>query len=163
MTTSPTLSEGTPATAVPSRASIAGHPLHPAVVPFPIALLSAALVTDLAAQSSDDEFWPRASRYLLGAGLATGMTAGALGAVDYYGLERPRQVPEGRWHALGNAIAMTLTAGNLALRRRCGRVPRSGLTLSAAVAGLLAVTGVLGGELSYRHLVGVDPKPEYRA
>ena len=34
---------------VPSTAAIAGHPLHPIVVPFPIAYLVGALATDLAA------------------------------------------------------------------------------------------------------------------
>lgn len=160
-TVSTTQTGNLPATPEPSRASIAGHPLHPAVIPFPIGLLGAALATDLVAQSSADPFWPRASRYLLGAGLATGLAAGALGAMDYFGLERPRQVPEGRWHALGNAAAMALTAGNLAMRNGEERVSKSALAVSATVAGLLAVTGVLGGELSYRHLVGVAPKPEY--
>ena len=32
----------------PSTASIAGHPLHPAVVPIPIGLLTAAAASDLA-------------------------------------------------------------------------------------------------------------------
>lgn len=34
-------------TGVPSRAAIAGHPIHPALIPFPIAFLIAALATDL--------------------------------------------------------------------------------------------------------------------
>jgi uncharacterized membrane protein len=147
----------------PSRASINGHPIHPSLVPLPIGLLTAAAASDLMAARSDDPFWPRASRYLLGAGLATGAAAGAVGAIDYYGLGRPRKVPEGRWHARGNVLAMALTAGNLAMRTSRSDVPRSGLALSAAVAGLLGVTGALGGELSYRHLVGVDPKERYEA
>jgi uncharacterized membrane protein len=142
----------------PSRASISGHPLHPAVIPLPIGLLTAAFATDTVAQFSEDEFWSRASRYLLAAGLVTGVAAGTLGAIDYYGLERPRELPEGRWHLRGNVAALALTAGNLASRRRRGRVTPRGLALSAAVAGLLGVTSYLGGELSYRHLVGVQPK-----
>ena len=49
---------------------------------------------------------------------------------------------------------LALTAANLRLRGR-RRVPASGVALSAVVAGLLAVTGFLGGELSYTHKVGV--------
>jgi uncharacterized membrane protein len=147
----------------PSKAQIAGHPIHPSLIPLPIGLLTAAAASDVMARRGNDEFWPRASRYLLGAGLATGAAAGVVGAIDYFGLSRPRQVPEGRWHARGNVVAMALTAGNLALRSNRNDVPPSGLALSMAVAGILGVTGALGGELSYRHLVGVEPKARYEA
>jgi uncharacterized membrane protein len=38
-----------------------------------------------------------------------------------------------------------------------------GLLLSVLIAALLGITGWLGGELSYRHLVGVNPKGTPRA
>ena len=70
---------------------------------------------------------------------------------------------EGRIHAYGNVTALALTGLNLALRGRTNRhVPRRGVALSAAVAGLLGLTGWLGGELSYRYKVGVmeQDRPE---
>lgn len=39
-----------------------------------------------------------------------------------------------------------------------GAVDCLGLVLSSTIGALLAVTGWYGGELSYRHLVGVDPR-----
>lgn len=143
-----------PARPAPSHAAVRRHPLHPALIPFPLASLTGALATDLVARRTGDPFWPRASRLLLRTGLTSGLVAGAVGAVDYFGVERVRQHAEGRAHALGNVTALALTAANLAVRRR-GGVPASGVALSAAVAGLLGVTGWLGGELSYRYKVGV--------
>jgi uncharacterized membrane protein len=36
-----------PHDAIPSTASIGGHPIHPMLIPFPIAFLSGAVVTDI--------------------------------------------------------------------------------------------------------------------
>jgi uncharacterized membrane protein len=126
------------------------------LIPFPIALLTAALGTDVAGQRSPDPFWPRASRLLLTSGLATGLAAGAVGSLDYATIERARAVTAGRLHAIGNVAALGLTAANLFARRdRPRRIVASDVALTAAVAGLLAVTGFLGGELSYRYKIGV--------
>ena len=48
-----------------ATAKIAGHPLHPMLVPFPIAGFVGALVCDLIGTA--DPFWFRASEYLLAA------------------------------------------------------------------------------------------------
>ena len=50
----------------PSTAKIAGHPLHPMLVPFPIAGFVGALVCNLV--GTTDPFWFRATEYLLAAG-----------------------------------------------------------------------------------------------
>jgi uncharacterized membrane protein len=135
-----------------------GDPVHPMIVPFPIAFLTAALATDVAAMSTRDPFWSRASRLLLGAGIASGLAAGALGAIDYYTIRRAREKPAGRLHAHGNIAALALAGLNLAARtRRAHREPHGmDLALSATTAAVLGVTGWAGGELSYRHMVGVD-------
>jgi uncharacterized membrane protein len=40
-----------------SRASIGGHPIHPMLVPFPIAFLIGGFASDLVFWSSGDPFW----------------------------------------------------------------------------------------------------------
>lgn len=144
---------------LPSTAAIAGHPIHPMMIPYPIAFLTAALATDLAARATRDPFWARASNWLLGAGTVAGLAAGAVGAIDYVTIRRAHEKSVGKLHAYGNPAALALAAANLASRRgRQGRdaIPTGGeVAITAAVAALLGVTGWAGAELSYRHMVGV--------
>lgn len=148
----------TPLRGVPSTAAVAGHPIHPMMIPYPIAFLTTALVTDATARRTGDPFWARTSSWLLGAGIASGLAAGAVGAIDYFTIRRAREKPVGRLHAWGNPLAIALAAANLAARaRRRPGAPVSGtdLTLSALTAALVGLTGWAGAELSYRHMVGV--------
>lgn len=40
----------------PSTAAVSGHPIHPMLIPFPIAFLIGALATDLAFVGTGDGF-----------------------------------------------------------------------------------------------------------
>jgi hypothetical protein len=53
-----------------SKASIMGHPIHPMLVPFPIACFSGALVTDIAYWRTANMMWSNFSAWLIFAGLA---------------------------------------------------------------------------------------------
>ncbi len=146
-----------PVRGLPSTAAVAGHPIHPMIIPYPIAFLTTALVTDIAAQRTGDPFWSRASTLLLGAGIVTGLAAGAVGAIDYFTIRRAREKTVGKLHAYGNPIALGLAAWNLMSRRKRDRAQPTGAdtALTAATAALVGVTGWAGAELSYRHMVGV--------
>lgn len=146
-----------PARGLPSTAAIAGHPIHPMMIPYPVAFLTSAVLTDLAARGTGDPFWARASRWLLEAGVVSGLAAGAVGAIDYFTIRRAREKNVGKLHAYGNPIALGLAAVSLYARRGSGNDAPSGtaLALSAATAGLVGLTGWAGAELSYRHMVGV--------
>jgi len=50
-----------------STASIAGHPIHPMLIPFPIAFLVTAFVTDVVAWQSGNAGWAIVSMWLIGA------------------------------------------------------------------------------------------------
>ena len=52
-----------------STASIAGHPIHPMLIPFPVVFLVTAFVTDLVFWSTGFAIWATASLWLLGAGI----------------------------------------------------------------------------------------------
>lgn len=138
----------------PSTAAIAGHPLHPAVVPIPIGLLTAAAASDIAHLVTGDGFFARMSRWLIRGGLVGGAMAGVLGLLDFSTIRAARG-PIGLAHAGGNVLILGLSALSLAQRRSSSsRVPASAMLLSAAAAGLLAVTGWLGGELVFRKRIG---------
>lgn len=150
--------------AKPSRAAIAGHPIHPMLVPFPIAFLVGALVVDLAFASTGDPFWARAGFWLLLAGIVTGAAAAVFGLVDFLGIPQVRSLNVAWIHFLGNGAAVLLAIWNLAQRWADPVVgPGSlGIALSVIVVAILLVTGWLGGELAYRHRIGVMSAGEER-
>lgn len=143
-----------------STASINGHPLHPLAVPVPIGLLVAATFSDVAGAMTGDRFWARASRWLLRGALLSGGSAALLGATDFLTIKKARQ-PIGIAHAVGNGAILGLSAISLAVRRGDrDRIPGVAMALSGLAAMLLMVTGWLGGEMSYRHGIGVMPVEE---
>lgn len=142
---------------VESTAAIFHHPLHPMAIAFPVAALMSAPLADLAARATDDPFWRKAGRRLLLGGLVSGCAASAVGLVDYLAIKEVRRLPSAHVHAGGNVLAMALTAFNLARRDDTDREgpDAADLALSLGVVALLGVTAWLGGELSYRHGIGV--------
>ncbi|MEX0655082.1 MAG: DUF2231 domain-containing protein [Phycisphaeraceae bacterium] len=149
---------------VHSKARLFGHPLHPMVIPFPIAFLCGALVTDLVYWGTGDAFWARMSLWLIVGGFVTAFAASVLGMIDFFTIPRARSHAAGWVHAVGNFAVILLAILNAALRWPApeARVLWGGLTLSAIVTVLLIVTGWVGGELSYRYKIGVmdAPSPE---
>ncbi|MBR8831577.1 MAG: hypothetical protein N5P05_003063 [Chroococcopsis gigantea SAG 12.99] len=142
---------------VPSTVAIAGHPLHPLIVTFPIAFLTAPVLTDAAYWFTKDLFWAKASYWLILGGIITGIIAAITGMSDFLKINRVRQHSAGWIHMTGNVIALLLTAVNLFLRwgDTTGAIIPAGLTISLIVASTLGVTGWFGAELIYRHKVAV--------
>lgn len=142
---------------ITSTVSVAGHPLHPVLIVFPIAFLVAAAGTDIGYWLTSDPFWARASVWLIGAGFAAGILAGITGFLDFAKIKRVRDRSAGWLHMGGNVAALVLSLINLLLRQGNAAEPIvfTGLGLSVVVATLLGVTGWFGGELSFRHKVGV--------
>jgi uncharacterized membrane protein len=146
-----------PHDAIPSAAAIVGHPLHPSVVPLPIGAFVGALAADLAYLATKDAFFARAARLLTGAGLITGALAAVLGGIDFLTRSQIRSHRAAWLHAGGNAATLLLGGLSLGLRTRGDRasVAPAALALSLVSGLVLLVTGWLGGELSYRHRIGV--------
>ena len=142
---------------VPSTIAIAGHPLHPLLVTFPIAFLTGALGTDVGYWLTGDQFWARASYWLIGAGLVSGVVAALAGMSDFVKIDRVRQHSAGWAHMVGNVAALSLSLVNFVLRwgNQSGAILPTGLLLSLLVATLLGITGWYGAELIYRHKVAV--------
>jgi uncharacterized membrane protein len=153
--------ESTGVDPAPSTAAILRHPVHPMLVPFPLAFLVGTLATDLAFWGTDDAFFARASLWLVGAGVVTGLIAAGVGLVDFLTIARVREHAMGWIHALGNAAALTLSLVSWLLRLGdpASAIVPWGLTLSLVVAAILGITGWAGGELSYRHRIGVMREP----
>jgi uncharacterized membrane protein len=141
----------------PSTAAIAGHPIHPMLVPFPVACFAGTLVTDIAYWRSADIFWADVSAWLLAVGVVMGVLAAIAGLTDFLGSRRIRSVTAAWVHFLGNAVVLALAIVNLMIHSRDGwtSVVPTGLVLSALTVLLMLVTGWMGWHLVYRHRVGV--------
>jgi uncharacterized membrane protein len=145
-----------------STAQVAGHPIHPMVIAFPIACFVLTLVSDLAFYASSNEFWATASLWLLGVGLITAAIAAATGLIDAFGDSRILKLADARFHAAGNAIALVIALYNWYARYEHGSsaVVPTGVVLSGIVVLVLLFTGWKGGEIVFRHRVGVADSGE---
>lgn len=148
-------------TGIATTAKVAGHPLHPMLIPFPITLLTVALIADLTYWYSDNGFWAEVSFWSLGAALVTGVIAAAAGFADFLGNARIREISHAWHHMIGNVVVMLLALVNFWLRydqgAEAGVLPW-GIVLSLAAMALLVYTGWMGGELAYRHRIGMQPE-----
>jgi uncharacterized membrane protein len=140
-----------------STASIAGHPIHAMLVPFPIAFFTLALLMDIAYWRSSNLTWKHFSEWLLLAGLVCGGLAAIAGAIDFFAQREVRSQSLAWPHAIGNIIVMLLAFINSLVHARDGwtGVVPTGLALSVATVLLLVVTQWLGASMVYRHGVGV--------
>lgn len=142
-----------------STARIGGHPIHPMLVPFPIVCFTGALVTDIVYAETARMQWANFSVWLLTAGLVMSVFAALAGIIDFFGDRRVRDLRAAWIHGAGNAIAVVLAIVNAFVHSRDAytSVAPTGLILSALVVLILLVTAWLGGELVYRHGVGMRP------
>lgn len=142
-----------------STASIGGHPIHPMLIPFPIAFLVGALLTDIAYLRSGWATWAYASAWLIGAGIAFALLAALFGFIDYFGERRIRRLKAANAHMIANLLAVALSAVNFIVHMRDGAmaVVGPGITLSAVVVLVLLFSGWMGGHMVYRHGVAVRP------
>lgn len=141
---------------VTSSVAIAGHPIHPIIVVFPVAFLTAATGADIGYWLTNDFFWARASTWLIGLGLVAGILAALVGMLDFFRVPRVRLRTAGWAHMILNITALVLTAINFGLRLGSPDfIVPIGLIISLLVATLLGLGGWYGGELSFRHKIGV--------
>jgi len=141
-----------------STAQIAGHPLHPMIIPFPIVFFVSTLGTDILFLKTGRAGFADASMWLLGAGLVMAALAAVLGLTDFLGEPRVRSLRHAWWHMIGNVIAVVLELANFYLRYSAPAgtgVTSTEVIISAVVVVLLVFNGWMGWELVYRHHVGV--------
>ena len=138
-----------------STAQIAGHPLHPMLIPFPVAFLVSTFVCDLIFWRATA--WSTGALYLLGAALVMAALAAAAGLTDFLGDHRIRDLSAAWHHMLGNVIAVLLSLWNWYRRYELGdaAVLPIGLLISLIVVLILLYTGWRGWEMVYKHRVAI--------
>lgn len=149
-----------------SPASIGGHPIHPMLIPFPIALWVFSLVADGIYLWRWNPVWHDWIAFYTLLGGTIGAAAAAVpGFIDWLSLKQSDVVKIANWHARLNVIALLVFAASLFLRTTNGAGLVSGsytIPIALSVVGVILITisGWLGGELVFRHGVAVDQRPE---
>ncbi|GGC98518.1 DUF2231 domain-containing protein [Vreelandella lutescens] len=147
----------TPQRSIKSRASLAGHPLHPVMIHFPVAALMALVASDFAYWYTEDPFWIRSGLWLAGVGAFGGWIASIAGIIDLVTVSRIRRLITGWSHAIVAVVMLSLASFNWLLRfNEPEAILPWGLAVSLLTGGLIALAGWLGGQLVYEHAVGVD-------
>lgn len=140
-----------------SIVQIAGHPIHPMLVPFVIGFYVGAFLADLGFAATADPFWARGAMWLLGAGIVMSALAALAGLTDFLAEPAIRALPAAWWHFGGNALAAIISIVDWGLRYSVGEEAgsRSYLWMTLAVTLLLVFTGWKGWEMVYKHRVGI--------
>jgi len=138
-----------------STAKIAGHPIHPMLVQFPIVCFILTLVFDFLYARGQTEVAPW-TIWLLGIGLGMGALAAIAGLIDFLG-EKRIQGSDAIKHAVANVTAVALEVVNLILRlRNTDSISSRGVYISLIAVLILLYSGWKGGDLVYRHGMGVN-------
>jgi uncharacterized membrane protein len=138
-----------------STAKIADHPIHPMLVPFPIVCFIMTLILDILYVRGDTGV-AGATNWLLGVGLVMGALAAVAGLTDFLGDDRVRGLGDALKHMLANVTAVVLEIVNFALRlKNPDFIASTGVYISVVVALILLYSGWQGGNLVFRHGVGV--------
>ena len=142
-----------------SKAKIAGHPIHPMLIPLPIGLFVGAIVADVLYQTSGNVFWYDVAWWTMAGGVVTALLAAVPGLIDYFAVaRRTRARTTATVHMALNLTVVALYAVNLYIRNDHGALAGGtwGLAfgLDILAAGMLSASGWLGGELVYRFGIG---------
>ena len=145
-----------------SPASLGGHPIHPMLIPFPIALWVFSLVADVIYLWRGNPVWRDwIAFYTLLGGIIGGVLAAVPGFIDWLSLKDREVVKIANWHARLNVIALLIFVASFYLRTTSGAGLVGGsytipFVLSVVGVILITISGWLGGELVFRHGVAVD-------
>jgi uncharacterized membrane protein len=144
-----------------SRASLLKHPIHPMLVPFPIALWIFSLISDAVyGLGWGGTLWNEMAFYTMAGGIVGALAAAVPGLIDYLSMSDQETSKIAKIHMIVNLIVVGIFIADLWLRTMFA--PGAGLPVVLSVIGvaLLGFSGWLGGELVYVHGVGVESSAE---
>jgi nitrite reductase/ring-hydroxylating ferredoxin subunit/uncharacterized membrane protein len=133
-----------------------GHPLHPALTDIPVGAWALAALFDLYAALGGGRFAERTADTLIALGAAGAVPTALSGLADYSTIKEDAAAV-GAAHAVLNSTALGLYLLSLWARKRGAR--GSGVLLAAVALGAVGLSAGLGGDLVYRHRIGVSHAP----
>jgi nitrite reductase/ring-hydroxylating ferredoxin subunit/uncharacterized membrane protein len=141
-----------------SAAHFRGHPIHPALIPFPFAFLTGAFVFHLVGRLTGHASLWRTGGYLAVAGITTALLAAIPGLVDYVRTVPPDSSGKRRatLHMVLNLSVVAVFAVATWLGRASPPPGTSILILEGLATAALFIAGWHGGVLVARNQIGVD-------
>jgi nitrite reductase/ring-hydroxylating ferredoxin subunit/uncharacterized membrane protein len=142
-----------------TRASLKGHPIHAALIPFPLAFIHGMLIFDIAGIVANRPGLWTTGGHLAVAGIIGALVAAVPGLIDYLQSVPPRSTGKARAtkHMVVNLASVSLVLFSVVVRPEPSVAPGTTvLVLEAAAVTLITVGGWLGGTLVNRNQIGVD-------
>lgn len=142
-----------------SNAVLLGHPVHPMLIPFPIAFLTGAMLFDAVGWLLGSSALWTTGGHLGAAGIATALLAAVPGLIDYLYTVPPNSSGKTRAtkHMRTMLLSVALFAAAWWIRGRAAEPPQLAvLGLELAGVSLVAIGGYMGGTLVTRNLISVD-------
>jgi uncharacterized membrane protein len=137
-----------------STARIGSHPIHPMLIPFPIVCFILTFVLDILYTRGNTTV-VSSTIWLLAIGLVMAALAAVAGLTDFLGDKRI-QGADAVKHMLANVTAVVLEIINLFLRyKNPESIGSTGVYISGIVVLILLYSGWKGGDLVFRHGIGV--------
>jgi uncharacterized membrane protein len=148
-----------------SKASIAGHPIHPMLIPFPLALWATSFVVDILFYFLRYPTLLVVAKFMIAAGCLGALAAAIPGIIDWLSIRNGDVKKVANWHARLNITALVVFAASLFLRMGSyshfvGRKLTIPFLLSLVGVILIAISGWLGGELVFRYGMGTASSGE---
>jgi uncharacterized membrane protein len=144
-------------------ASIAGHPIHPMLVPIAIGGFVLSLVADiLCAASNAAPPWPALALYTMMGGIVGALAAAVPGLIDLLSLPPGPVKKTALTHMAINLTVVALYVVNAWLRYADPQSLRVPFILSLVAIGLLLISGWLGGKMVFEAGVGVSSETDIR-
>ena len=141
-------------------ASIAGHPIHPMLVPIAIGCWVFSLAADLMCLATGAaQPWPMLAYYTMIGGIVGALVAALPGLIDLLSLP-PGPIKKTALAHMGlNLTIVALYVCNAFMRHAQPTELKTPILLSAISIVMLLVSGWLGGKMVFRAGVGVDAAP----
>ncbi|MGH7639138.1 MAG: DUF2231 domain-containing protein [Gemmatimonadaceae bacterium] len=145
-------------TAMEARAKLLGHAIHQMLIPYPLALLTTAIIFDVVHLITGNPQWATISFWLIAAGIIGGLAAALFGVIDWTAIPRSTRAKRvGTIHGIGNVVMVGLFAVSWLMRRENPGDPSTMALAVSLVGGAISLyTAWLGGELVDRMGVAVD-------
>ena len=142
-----------------SKASINGHPIHPMLIPFPLALWATSFVVDVLFYFLRHPTLLVIAKFMIAAGCLGAIAAAIPGIIDWLAIKNGDVKKVANWHARLNIAALVVFAISFFLRtgrysELVGRRLTIPFLLSLVGVILISISGWLGGELVFPYGIG---------